>query len=143
MQLIRHEKPLVERAGANARSSFDAEYCINLPLAARAQLSRAIITDTLQALPVPPERVSNVQEPVVLMHQVDAHSMDVRIVHSFTANFDDPLEQVYARAVAAKQEAAAAAAAAVAAASRERGGHAQQQQQQHSRRCCRQQQQGG
>jgi hypothetical protein len=40
------------------------------PLADRAQLSRAIITDTLAALPVPPERVSNVQEPVVLMHQV-------------------------------------------------------------------------
>jgi hypothetical protein len=40
------------------------------PLADRAQLSRAIITDTLAALPVPPERVSNVQQPVVLMHQV-------------------------------------------------------------------------
>jgi ribosomal protein L12E/L44/L45/RPP1/RPP2 len=44
--------------------------------------------------------------------QVDGHSMDVRIVHSFTANFDDPLEQVYKRAVAANQAAAAAAAAA-------------------------------
>jgi hypothetical protein len=30
MQLTQHVKPLVERAGPNTRSSFDAEYCINL-----------------------------------------------------------------------------------------------------------------
>jgi hypothetical protein len=40
------------------------------PVADKAELSSAIITDTLAALPVPPETVSHVQGPILEVHQV-------------------------------------------------------------------------
>lgn len=41
------------------------------PVADKAQLSSAIITDTLAALPVSPQAVSHVQGPILEVHQVD------------------------------------------------------------------------
>jgi hypothetical protein len=42
MQLVKHVKPLVERADAsNTRSSFDADYCINLVSHALGKRSHA------------------------------------------------------------------------------------------------------
>jgi hypothetical protein len=40
------------------------------PVADKAELSSAIITDTLAALPVPPQTVSHVQGPILEVHQV-------------------------------------------------------------------------
>lgn len=40
------------------------------PVADKAQLSSAIVTDTLAALPVSPQAISHVQGPILEVHQV-------------------------------------------------------------------------
>jgi hypothetical protein len=52
------------------------------PVADKAQLSSAIITDTLAALPVSPQAVSHVQGPILEVHQVGMPSRVIQ--HSST-----------------------------------------------------------
>lgn len=48
------------------------------PVADKAELSSAIITDTLAALPVPPQTVSHVKGPILEVHQVSRQGMVAR-----------------------------------------------------------------
>eukprot|EP00879_Flechtneria_rotunda_P003725 GHRR01003963.1.p1 GENE.GHRR01003963.1~~GHRR01003963.1.p1 ORF type:complete len:855 (+),score=369.40 GHRR01003963.1:504-3068(+) len=114
-------------------SKGGGDYCLNLAQPDKAQLSHAIIADTIAALPVPPSEVTNVRGPVLEIHRADGHSVDVKIVHSFRAQYAEPIDEIRAKARAELQRrhAATRAAAAADAAAMLQQQLGKQQQQQH------------
>ena len=50
-------------------------------------LSAALLDATLGALPLSPERISNVHGPSLEVTKIDTHTADIKVIHGFRAHF--------------------------------------------------------